>query len=545
MPGLVVDKKSAVLGLASIQETPVPLSGKDHSGLCKFDHEEASEYKKVVFGISKLCAAAVAAKLRVFLEVTSPQADNAAVRKIFIFLDALDEWDDDDRKHSSGFEFFENLVHNGTPLKICSSTRPRFSPISRGSVIEMENYNSKDIGRYLEKTIGRRHMDDERREILIENLSMKANHNFMWLVLVVWDLDNWPAVDFATTENILKRIQKIPKELKVLYDEILERLAGKSDDAMREESYFLLQLIAFSKEALSLQEVMEAVSVLIYPDTWKSQLERFKSKSFDFAAYIRTWSKGLVEVLRPEPDGTPGSRTVQFAHVSIHRLLVYECGLQHFDPAANGPAAIERICHRRMFELCARYLERDDLARPELELHQYVLSFWMEHSRLSGELLGAKQLVFPEVLEECNASTEHIVGSSRKNMLRRMRLGKFRAGPSIAFEQRLVCLLAAEGCDQLLMVHQGCGTCYGTAAALEEKNDMLGCALLQAAEHNRVQTVQYLVRQLQSDVNFMGGPTNTTPLIQAVGSGALSAVNKLLDLGAKAEQNTSQILQRR
>lgn len=53
-----------MLGLASIQETPVPLSGKDHSGLCKFDHEEASEYKKVVFGISKLCAAAVAAKLR-------------------------------------------------------------------------------------------------------------------------------------------------------------------------------------------------------------------------------------------------------------------------------------------------------------------------------------------------------------------------------------------------------------------------------------------------------------------------------------------------
>ncbi|KAI3534441.1 hypothetical protein CSPX01_12058 [Colletotrichum filicis] len=64
MPGLVVDSRSAVLGLPSIQETPVPLSGKDHSGLCKFDNEEASEYRKVVFGISKLCAAAVAAKLR-------------------------------------------------------------------------------------------------------------------------------------------------------------------------------------------------------------------------------------------------------------------------------------------------------------------------------------------------------------------------------------------------------------------------------------------------------------------------------------------------
>ncbi|KAK1506349.1 hypothetical protein CTAM01_03684 [Colletotrichum tamarilloi] len=64
MTGLVVDKKSAVLGLPSSQETPISLAGKDHSALCKFDNEEASDCKKVMFGISKLCAAAVAARLR-------------------------------------------------------------------------------------------------------------------------------------------------------------------------------------------------------------------------------------------------------------------------------------------------------------------------------------------------------------------------------------------------------------------------------------------------------------------------------------------------
>ncbi|KAK1530955.1 uncharacterized protein CCOS01_06058 [Colletotrichum costaricense] len=471
----------------------------------------------------------------VFLEVTSTQQDNATVRNIFIFLDALDEWDENDRKNSSEFEFFENLVQKDVPLKICSSTRPRSSPTSRGSVIEMESHNSEDIGRYLQKTIGGRHMKDTRRRVLIENLSMKANHNFMWLVLVVWDLDNWPTVDFATTENILKRIQKIPKELKALYDEILERLARKSDDAMREESYFLLQLIAFAKEALSLQEVMEAISILIYPDTWQSQLEHFET--LDFAACIRTWSRGLVEVIRPGSQETPGPSIVQFAHTSIHRLLVDHCGLKYFDPAAQDPTTNKIMCHYRLFELCVKYLERDTLAQPGLKLHQYVMSFWMEHARNSGERMDAKQFVFPGFLKKCNAITKNIVLSSRENMIRRSNMGKFRGCGSITYEERLICLLAAEGCTQLLVVHRGCTLCYGTTTALGEQESMLGsgCALLQAAEHNRVQTVQYLVRQLNCDVNFRGGEINTTPLCQAVRSGSVDMVKALLDLGAKVD----------
>ncbi|KAK1700219.1 hypothetical protein BDP55DRAFT_722789 [Colletotrichum godetiae] len=199
MRGLVVDKKSAVLGLPSIQETPISLAGKDHSGLCKFSNERETAYRMVEYGMASLCAAAVADfhgtwKIpghswtqfglqndlkKVLEEVTSPQRGSAAVRKIFIFLDAPDEWDENDRKYSSGFEFFEDVVQEGMPLKICSSTRPRFSPTSKGSLIEMEDYNSEDVGQYLQKTIGNRDMNVSRRNILIENLRKKANHNFM------------------------------------------------------------------------------------------------------------------------------------------------------------------------------------------------------------------------------------------------------------------------------------------------------------------------------------------------------------------------------
>lgn len=225
---------------------------------------------------------------------------------------------------------------------------------------------------------------------------------------------------------------------------------------------------------------------------------------------------------------------MQLAHISIYRLLVDEDGLQSFDPNATASTH-----HFGIFELCTKYMERDQLTKESLKITQYVFSFYLEHARHCNELLQERRFVYPRFLTECSRPTKQIVYLTYKNMIRRGHLSKFTARGSITGEKRLVCLLAAEGCRHLLLMHQGCRACYGTNVSFEDKEDMLGNALIQAVEQNREETVELLVKQLKCNVNFSEGPTSKTPLVRAISLGAENMVAKLLELGAQVDKCVS------
>ncbi|KAA6410460.1 MAG: hypothetical protein FRX48_05882 [Lasallia pustulata] len=56
--GLIVDKKSATLGLAGLRERQIPMDA-DHTGVCKFESAEGDDYEQVSFNLVQLVKSAV------------------------------------------------------------------------------------------------------------------------------------------------------------------------------------------------------------------------------------------------------------------------------------------------------------------------------------------------------------------------------------------------------------------------------------------------------------------------------------------------------
>ncbi|SLM39418.1 P-loop containing nucleoside triphosphate hydrolase, partial [Lasallia pustulata] len=56
--GLIVDQKSATLGLAGLRETQIPMDA-DHTGVCKFESAEGDDYEQVSFNLVRLVKSAV------------------------------------------------------------------------------------------------------------------------------------------------------------------------------------------------------------------------------------------------------------------------------------------------------------------------------------------------------------------------------------------------------------------------------------------------------------------------------------------------------
>ncbi|SLM34884.1 P-loop containing nucleoside triphosphate hydrolase [Lasallia pustulata] len=58
--GLIVDQKSATLGLAGLRERQIPMDA-DHTGVCKFESAEGDDYEQVSFNLVRLVKSAVKA----------------------------------------------------------------------------------------------------------------------------------------------------------------------------------------------------------------------------------------------------------------------------------------------------------------------------------------------------------------------------------------------------------------------------------------------------------------------------------------------------
>ncbi|KAA6414866.1 MAG: hypothetical protein FRX48_01616 [Lasallia pustulata] len=58
--GLIVDQKSATLGLAGLRERQIPMDA-DHTGVCKFESAEGDDYEQVSFNLVRLVKSAVEA----------------------------------------------------------------------------------------------------------------------------------------------------------------------------------------------------------------------------------------------------------------------------------------------------------------------------------------------------------------------------------------------------------------------------------------------------------------------------------------------------
>ncbi|KAI3011329.1 hypothetical protein CBS147352_1920 [Aspergillus niger] len=260
---------------------------------------------------------------------------------VFVFIDALDECDQDEM--GDMIPFLEHLGHSanacGVHLRICLASRhyPQLS-IERGIelVLEYQQEHQGDMRKYVETKLrgGKSKMIQEIRE----EICARAAGVFLWVTLVVRSLND--AFAKGKLHAVRQRLDEIPDGLDELFTDMLTRDTNDISDLI-----FRLQFILFAHRPLSRDElyfaVMFAKDGLIKRDgEWHidPHIENF----------ILNISKGLVETSRSK------SRTVHFIHESVRDFLLRRDGFSRLQ-AGLGANAVGNA-HDELAQLCFRYM---------------------------------------------------------------------------------------------------------------------------------------------------------------------------------------------
>ncbi|KAI9688231.1 MAG: hypothetical protein M1822_001737 [Bathelium mastoideum] len=296
-------------------------------------------------------------------------------RPLTVFIDALDEGEEDDIRQMVSFleDLAQAAVDNGTLLKICLSSRhyPHIG-IERGVSLIVENQpgHAEDIAAFVSIRLKG---DEEQLKDLRRKLCQRANGVFLWVVLVVHMLK--PLYDHGQMNAMSQRLDEIPSALNDLFSEILTR-----DDQNKDSFTFLLQWMLFAMSPLSPAELYSAVET-----GYKSldELNLSIPTEETLKRYVLSLSKGLVEITLSRPP------RVQFIHETVRVFLLYEGALVSLDSTLKDNTL--GLSHDRLRQCCFRYYSRydHDLSsgsakgnelRNEFPFAEYATKYLFEHA---------------------------------------------------------------------------------------------------------------------------------------------------------------------
>jgi ankyrin repeat protein len=230
--------------------------------------------------------------------------------------------------------------------------------------IHVDQENSKDILTYLKNRL--QELQGQTIVPISDLIQPHANGLFIWARLVVDQvLDLKLEEDLANVESkITETINKIPKNLKDLYHEIIH---GMDDKAA---SLRLIQWIRCARRVLYVDELRWAMVIEADP-TCKSLDECKKSQGYikeggEMQKRIKTLGGGLVETM-PSPNGS----TVQFIHQSV---------TDFFNNEETGADSATGIAHYQIYQTCIRYLDMEEIGLIR-ELSEYC---WWQGSMHPG-----------------------------------------------------------------------------------------------------------------------------------------------------------------
>lgn len=190
--------------------------------------------------------------------------------QVFCILDALDECEDGSRQWllkrlSTIFPSNTGTTASAitiSPLKVLVTSRPwedieyGFQAASRIRLkTEEEKSINSDIHVFVEKQVRvlakRRGYNDQQRAFVTESLVEKANGMFLWVSLVITDLEKTPP------SHIGRRLNELPKTLFGFYQGIL----AKIDEFAIERIKSILQCVGTAFRPLSLEELAIACEI--------------------------------------------------------------------------------------------------------------------------------------------------------------------------------------------------------------------------------------------------------------------------------------------
>jgi len=285
---------------------------------------------------------------------------------INVFIDALDEGNDDDVRRMIGFleQLTTRAITANAPIRICLSSRhyPHIR-IRKGLAIVLEDElsHSLDIQTYVYNELFG--ADSVWMEELRCRVCKRAAGVFLWVVLVVCVLNK--AYDAGKgLRAMLQVLDGIPADLHDVYDSILSSAFRENDEAIR-----IFQWVLVARRPLTLRELY-CIAQQTCSSNDMDDVETLSPRRFD--TWLVNCSHGLIESSKGETFG------VQFIHETVREYLLGRTTLQH--QVRNEQVARilsdhfkEDNCHLVVAENCLRYLLA--LSRNGL-LNEYIVAHW-------------------------------------------------------------------------------------------------------------------------------------------------------------------------
>ncbi|KAM7218448.1 hypothetical protein V8F06_006212 [Rhypophila decipiens] len=225
-------------------------------------------------------------------------------RELCLFVDALDECNDDDAANMvSFFEDFESASRVDSEIRL-----------------DQEQEHGRDIVRIINAELrlkGSRQDESIRQQILDKSAGI-----FLWVALVIPMLQK--AYKSGRKDQIQKHLKDIPPGLDNLFDMILTR-----DQEYMDDLRLSIQWILFAARPLTLVEYYFALR-----DANDAEALAFwagkEITSEDMLSFVESSSKGLGEVARTRSKKKDA--TVQFIHESVRDYLLLKGGIQKIWP---------------------------------------------------------------------------------------------------------------------------------------------------------------------------------------------------------------------
>jgi ankyrin repeat protein len=364
-------------------------------------HPDLVKHALPYFKAMKDAVATSAATLwNIFEEVIQ----NENLPEIFCILDALDECEDDSREwlmQKLGRIFSSNNDKPATRvttgrLKMLVTSRPwddiEFGFLEASKIrlkTEEEAGIDHDIRTFIKEKVNalarRRGYTAQEREIVTEALTSKANGMFLWVSLIIKDLEKTPG------SKIQQRLETLPKTLFEVYVGILSKIEESAAARVKH----ILTWIVTALRPLNLEELALACELHRLDEVNEVNMD-------DFLESIR----GDIRLCGPILTIREGR--VELVHQSAKDFLLSKH--QNFESScASIDYRIKLMeSHAELAVLCLRYLSRDEFDIEPLPIEkfrghetafgvnlgrhpflEYSAQSWPEHFRNSGDLTSS------------------------------------------------------------------------------------------------------------------------------------------------------------
>ena len=244
---------------------------------------------------------------------------------ICLLLDGLDEY------QGNKWDLAAFLLEISSPrIKLCVASRPdaAFNIVFKDLPnINMQDWNTPAIDKLVEMTIqssvaNSGFYNDEKIVQLAKDISQKAQGVFLWARFAINELrDGW-SKGFDVIE-LQKILEKVPKELDNIYARIFEKLEPK----LKRQAAYMLQLVCYAKETLTLDELYVAFTLAscgqdrLFQQVSAHDMQQFERRIFAATGGVLEISRGR-ETQELDESQSQASLTIDEKRVNIiHRTV--------------------------------------------------------------------------------------------------------------------------------------------------------------------------------------------------------------------------------